>query len=157
MPNTAALMFVKARRSNTLVVSEVKENQIYIMINFLYNADNSISFEFNRPNILLEGLTISNEILLLGGAELDVAILYREIEEDLSLLVMQLRSTEAKSVLADEALARREEQLEQEQAKLIVARGPAVVRDNGMVPGRRTNPSYRSVAHSHFNEQDSID
>ena len=93
---------LKARRSNTLVVSEVKENQIYIMINFLYNVDNSISFEFNRPNILLEGLTINNEILLLGGAELDVAKLYREIEEDLSLLVTQLRTTEAKSMLADE-------------------------------------------------------
>jgi hypothetical protein len=80
-------------QTDTLIISEDEDDQIYIMVNFIRTAGNTLSFELNRANIILEGLTMSDEILLLGGTELDIVKLYREIEEDLPGLVSELKTT----------------------------------------------------------------
>jgi len=100
-----------ARQTNTLVVSENQADQIYIMINFLHSEDNTYNFELNRPNILLEQLSISKDILLLGGTELDIAKLYREMEENFSTLMAKLNTTQKQSEIANKALARSQGQL----------------------------------------------
>lgn len=69
------------RRSETLLITQ---NAVYkkdVMINFIHSENkNNLSFEINKSNLVYEQLTISNELLLLGGTELDVATLYRETE-----------------------------------------------------------------------------
>jgi len=109
---------LKARHTNTLVVSEQKNDQTHIMINLLQSADGTFSFELNRANILLEKLSFSSDILLLGGTELDVARLYREMEEDLELLVLKLNETQEQSSLANVALIEKQNQLDAAQSKL---------------------------------------
>jgi PAS domain S-box-containing protein len=86
---------IKARQTNTLIVSEVDDEQIYIMINFYLTPDNNLRFELNRSNLLLEQLKVSNDILLSGGTELDVAELYRKMESKLH----QLTSVHQQSLL----------------------------------------------------------
>jgi len=106
------------RQTNTLVVSENQPDQIYIMINFLQSEDNTYSFELNRSNILLEQLSISKNILLLGGTELDVAKLYREMEEEFSTLTNKLSTTQKQSEEANRALLNSQSQLNKTRAKL---------------------------------------
>ena len=110
---------IKARRNHTLIISEEEDDRIHIMINFLFSGDDSLSFEFNRPNILLAKLTIKNDILLVGGTELDVAELYREMEEDLSKLQQTLKSTKEKSSLASIQFEKSTTQFNDTQMELL--------------------------------------
>mgnify|MGYP000175334394 CR=1 FL=1 len=69
------------RSSATLVISEESNENHNIMINLIKKAEStSFSFEVNKSNIIYEKLTMSKDMLLLGGTELDVATLYRETE-----------------------------------------------------------------------------
>ena len=69
------------RSSKTLVISEQSGEPQNVMINLLVQQETGLfSFEVNKSNIIYEGLQSSKELLLLGGTELDVAILYRETE-----------------------------------------------------------------------------
>ncbi len=109
---------LKARGTNTLVVSEQSENQIHMMVNFLQSNENTLSFEVNKSNILLEDISISDDILLIGGTELDVATLYREIEVQFSNLINEFDLTKEKSVLANIELSRNQELLSKAQKEL---------------------------------------
>jgi len=113
---------IKARHSGTLLVSEGNNDPLYIMINFIQAANNTLSFELNRANILLEQLTISKDILLLGGTELDVAKLYREMEQNLYSLINKLNDTQSQSDLANEALERSQSTLLNYQSQLAKTR-----------------------------------
>jgi signal transduction histidine kinase len=69
------------RRSNTLLVTDNSVDKRNFMINLLFDAESSaITFEVNKSNIVYEHLTMSKELLILGGTEIDVATLYRETE-----------------------------------------------------------------------------
>ncbi|MEE9397771.1 MAG: YfiR/HmsC family protein, partial [Methylococcales bacterium] len=67
-------------RSNTLVVTDNSDDLENVMLNFRTSTDNTITFELNRPNTVFEGLKASKDLLLVGGTELDVAILFKELE-----------------------------------------------------------------------------
>lgn len=69
------------RSSETLVISEESTEHQNIMINLIKHAETTtFVFEVNKSNIIYEKLTMSKNLLLLGGTELDVATLYRETE-----------------------------------------------------------------------------
>ena len=92
------------RKTNTLLVTYNSEDKHNIMINLFLNEETSaIGFEINKSNIVYEGLSISNELLLLGGTEIDVAQLYRETE--VAMQKMRLREAELKSDLAEQSTA----------------------------------------------------
>ncbi|MFW5443769.1 MAG: YfiR/HmsC family protein [Methylococcaceae bacterium] len=66
--------------SNTLVVTDNSNDLENVMLNFRTSADSTITFELNRPNTVFEGLKVSKDLLLVGGTELDVATLFKELE-----------------------------------------------------------------------------
>ncbi|PCI59523.1 MAG: hypothetical protein COB35_11210 [Gammaproteobacteria bacterium] len=69
------------RGHEILLVSDASKEKHDVMINLNHQANSTvISFEINKSNIVYEKLQMSNELLLLGGTELDVATLYRETE-----------------------------------------------------------------------------
>lgn len=71
----------KLRQTATLLVTNNSLDKRNIMINLVFNEDTqAITFEVNKSNIIYEELTLSSELLLLGGSEVDVAMLYRETE-----------------------------------------------------------------------------
>ncbi|WP_420316163.1 YfiR/HmsC family protein [Ekhidna sp.] len=62
-----------------LIVSDGYNDQRYVMINF-FSSENQLVFEINRANILNQNLSIDENMVLLGGSEIDVARLYKEAQ-----------------------------------------------------------------------------
>jgi len=89
------------RSSATLLVTDNSVDKHNVMINMVNNAENSvITFEVNKSNIVLEDLIMSDELLLSGGTELDIATLYRETE--LAMQVIREREIALNQKLEDQ-------------------------------------------------------
>ncbi|MBV1878473.1 MAG: DUF4154 domain-containing protein [Pseudomonadales bacterium] len=129
---------LQARQTNTLVISETSNDQIYIMINIVETADETLSFELNRANMILEGLSTSSEILLLGGTELDIAELYREMERSLSQLAEEIEALKRQSSQVQDAYGASQYQLEQSVQKLLESQSTVRQLDDSMVNQRAT-------------------
>ena len=61
-----------------LVISQGFNNKRNIMINLVEEESNQVSFEINKANIINNNLGVDPDIILLGGAEIDIAALYKE-------------------------------------------------------------------------------
>ena len=93
------------RGTNTLIISDNSQNKHDVMINLMQlNKSTVISFEVNKSNIIYENLSMSADLLLLGGSELDIATLYRETE-------MAMQKTRSKSIKLQSNLLKQEQQL----------------------------------------------
>jgi signal transduction histidine kinase len=122
------------RQTNTLLVTDNSLDKHNIMINLVFNSESqAITFEVNKSNIVFEQLSMSSELLLLGGTEIDVATLYRETE--MAMQKMRQREVNLKFELDKQndlikvttsrlnnlntALQKREQIAEQRQVELI--------------------------------------
>lgn len=113
-----AQLSTELRRTSTLVVSEApSENHKHTMIN-LVPQGTRYEFLVNKPNITYEGLTIQPELLLIGGTEMDVAILYREMEESNRLIRANNAKVEAELKANRQELTTIRRQLAKREAKL---------------------------------------
>ncbi len=72
-----------------LIITEQSSDQQYIMIN-LINTQSGIGFEFNRANMVNQGLSLGSGFSSLGGREINVAELYRQTRD--SARAMEERS-----------------------------------------------------------------
>ena len=100
------------RGSNTLLISNNSTNKRDVMINLIEQDGSSvISFEVNKPNIIHEKLSMSADLLLLGGSELDVAALYREME-------VEVQQSKKQSIQLSNELAKQEIKLTKQKSKL---------------------------------------
>ena len=89
------------RKTNTLLVTFNSVDKHNIMINLFLNQESSaIMFEVNKSNIVYEGISMSKELLLLGGTEIEVAELYRETE--LAMQKMRQREVELNKDLREQ-------------------------------------------------------
>jgi signal transduction histidine kinase/CheY-like chemotaxis protein len=77
-------------RSGTLIISDGVADKKIVMINYTYPKKSRVSFEINKSNIVYEGLAISNDVLLHGGTEIEVATLYKEMEFLLQDIIKQV-------------------------------------------------------------------
>lgn len=109
---------IKTRDTNTLLISSEEKDHLHIMINFFLTKDDTLTFEFNRSNILLEELTITNNILLAGGSELDVAYLFRETEIELQKIKQESRRQEHRLTAQEKRLAGQERTLGKQSKQL---------------------------------------
>jgi signal transduction histidine kinase len=122
------------RQSNTLLITDNSLDKHNTMINLVFNPESqAITFEVNKSNIIYENLTVSPELLLLGGTEVDVATLYRETEvamqkmrqREVSLQLAldkqdkQLNATTVKLININSELKNREKIAEQRQIELV--------------------------------------
>ncbi len=78
-------IFDLIKGKNTLLVTDRYEYQQYTMINFIYNENSKIQFEYNAKNIENARLKISSELFAYGGKEPDIRKLYLEIEKSLKI------------------------------------------------------------------------
>ncbi len=119
-------------QTGTLLITDASTRQESIMINFTYPGKDKISFEINKSNIIYEKLRISKDILVLGGSELDVAILYKETELALQQTKDQVRKQrESLAVQENKALEQKliiDSQIKEidSQKALIKRQGSAV-------------------------------
>ena len=105
--------------SNTLLLTDGCTQKQLIMINLYRLREGRIGFEVNRPNIVYEGLEVTPDLLLKGGGtELDVAMLYREMEAALhqSRQTVADQQIELERQLAE--IDQREVQLREQNAQI---------------------------------------
>jgi PAS domain S-box-containing protein len=70
---------------NILLITEECTESQFIMLNILYNqVSQSVSFEINKANLIIENFTINPELLLLGGSEVDIRNIYQEMRQRLT-------------------------------------------------------------------------
>ncbi|GHF17861.1 hypothetical protein GCM10017044_10400 [Kordiimonas sediminis] len=79
----------RTRRTNTLIVTDESDETLSYMINLYRGPNDTVRFTINRTNIIYEYLQLDRSLLRLGGTELDVAEVYKEIENDLEMLKSQ--------------------------------------------------------------------
>ncbi|MEN8119946.1 MAG: YfiR/HmsC family protein [Bacteroidota bacterium] len=72
----------KIENKNILLVTEQCADAKYIMLNILYSPEQeAVSFEINKANIIIENFSFNPELLLLGGKEVDIRGLYRDMKQ----------------------------------------------------------------------------
>lgn len=123
------------RQTETLLVTDNSADKHNIMINLVFDSEKqAITFEVNQSNIVFEQLSISPELLLLGGTEIDIATLYRETEVAMQKMrlrevKLQLELQQRSEKIADSTsrlnqlnneLQKRQNVTEQRQVDLVV-------------------------------------
>ncbi len=94
-----------------LIFTEQSKDKRYVMVNLPKIQNEKFGFEINRPNIILEGINISKDVVLAGGSELDVAKIYKETISDLT-------KTKEIMTLKDKKLNELSQRIESQQKKL---------------------------------------
>ena len=69
-----------------LIVTDNYSDKYKVMINLYDDMDNKLLFELNKSNIINHNLKLNPEVLLLGGTEIDVAELYRNLQKEMDSL-----------------------------------------------------------------------
>ena len=106
------------RQSHTLVVTDGHRNQREVMINFTHPADDILTFEINRSNVIDEGLNLSKQILLFGGSEVDKALVYQETEAELTGARQRLREQQLELQEQQALLAEQRQKIEQQSSQI---------------------------------------
>jgi signal transduction histidine kinase len=104
--------------AGVLLISENASNKQAIMLNINSSGRDRVRFEVNRYNIVYAKLAMSSDILLLGGTELDIALLLREMEGSLQDSRRQLELQSVKLEGMHREVINREQKLEAQQTKL---------------------------------------
>ncbi len=73
-------------KRSVLIVTENYTDKYMVMINLYDDKDNKLFFELNKSNIINHNLKLDPEVLLLGGTEIDVAELYRNLQKEMDSL-----------------------------------------------------------------------
>lgn len=79
-------IFDQIEGKNVLLISDGYPDKRLIMINFYDSDKGTLLFEINKANIINQHLSIMQDMILLGGTEVDVATLYREGQQSLRSL-----------------------------------------------------------------------
>lgn len=104
-----------------LLLTDRYDKQRDVMVNFLNDGTGGVTFEINRANVTNQGLRIKPQMNDLGGTEVDVAKIFKQVRD--SVRAMELRAEALKeqfdSLNLNVAVARR---LVRGQDQIILAR-----------------------------------
>ena len=78
---------------NVLLITEESPDEKYIMVNFK-SAGSGTSFVYNRANIANQQLSIEGDLDALGGAEVDVAALFKQTRDSARYMEAKSRDIE---------------------------------------------------------------
>ncbi|TQV85777.1 YfiR/HmsC family protein [Aliikangiella coralliicola] len=98
-----------------LVISDhAKEKQLF-GINFTSLESNRIGFEINRYNLVYQKLKVSTDIVILGGTEIEIASLVKEMESDIEdsrdkLSQMENEVIQKQKLLDEQSLALKQQE-----------------------------------------------
>lgn len=85
VPLDAESIWGAIEKKNVLLVTDRSNDEKFIMLNILEDeGKKSLTFQINRANLILEGFSTSSELLLLGGSEVDVRELYKDMRLSLT-------------------------------------------------------------------------
>jgi len=106
------------RNNPVLLVSDQANDIKNTMLNFVSTKNNTLSFELNRYNMLNAKLSVSPDILVLGGTELDIANVLKEMDETISTSLVELKIQSEKLLALQSAIQMREKQLMSQRKQL---------------------------------------
>ncbi|MCR9250071.1 MAG: YfiR/HmsC family protein [bacterium] len=89
-------VFDQLRGSNTLIVTDGYDDERFIMINFIEEADQTLGFQINQANIINQGLEVLPDMVLLGGTKVDVAKLYKGAQDSVRVMESRLSGLESR-------------------------------------------------------------
>jgi signal transduction histidine kinase len=93
-------IFKKIGRQKTLLISEEYHQSGEIMINLkLEKQKNQLTFEYNRANILFQGLDLNEQIVVLKGSEIEIRELYLRAKD-----LWDNRKAEVESLMVQSAI-----------------------------------------------------
>jgi signal transduction histidine kinase len=104
-------LFIKTKNQEVLIVSENYTDKRKIMLNLYDTKDGKIQFTMNRGNIYERQITISDEILLMGGSEIDLVKMYLESQNKLDTLRTKLNLDREKLIDLTEQINKTQEEL----------------------------------------------
>ncbi|MFO7657970.1 MAG: YfiR/HmsC family protein [Bacteroidales bacterium] len=96
-----------------LLISDNSREQLFSMINFKSEPNSTqIEYEANRRNLLNNGFTLRNELLLYGGSYVDIKELITEAEERLSSVLNNIEILEEEISLTENQLSLKNKTIE---------------------------------------------
>ena len=81
--NSLTELFDKIEGKNILLISDDFQDKRLVMINFIENENETLRFEINKANIINQNLRFTDDLVIFGGTEIDVAALYRKGQQSL--------------------------------------------------------------------------
>ena len=99
-------IYDKIEGKEILIVSENYDNKKLVMLNLYDTNDNKLRFEMNKANIHGQGLTVGDEVLIIGGDEINVIDLYLKSQQSLRSMEKQIGSYEHKLLIFNNQIAK---------------------------------------------------
>lgn len=87
-------IFDQIEDKNILLISDSYADKRLIMVNFYDSSEGTLLFEINKANIINQHLSILQDLILVGGTEVDVAALYKEGQQSLRTLQKHIQKME---------------------------------------------------------------
>jgi len=112
-------LFLKSfNKQTTLIVSDNAPEKRHTMINFIKTDGNKVKFELNRYQMLNAKLKVSPEILVLGGTEIDIANVLKEMSVTITKSLNEIEQQSDRLKQLKDNITAREKQLTLQQSKL---------------------------------------
>jgi len=105
-------VFDRIEGKNILLVTDSYLDKKLFMINFFDSGKGTLQFEINKANILNQHLRIMQDLILLGGTEIDVAALYREGQQSLRSMQKQNDNLEKNLGQLEKTIAARNKEIQ---------------------------------------------
>lgn len=104
----------------TLIISDDAKDKKYFMLNFIKTDGNKQGFELNRYQMLNADLKVSPDILVLGGTELDIANVLKEMDAKITSSLDEIKKQSSRLEQLKESVTSREKQLTLQQNKFVL-------------------------------------
>jgi len=102
-----------------LIISDNAPEKKLTMVNFIQTKQNKIKFELNRYQMLNANLKVSSDILVLGGSEIDIANLLKEMDATISKSLNEIKQQSSRLKQLKVSIVNREKQLTLQQEKMV--------------------------------------
>lgn len=100
-----------------VIADNAREKQLF-GLNFIAKSGGKIGFEINRYSLIYQKLIVSKDIVILGGTELDVATMVKDMESTLQANREQYAKLQAQVAEKQRQLEAQQQQQRQQQAKI---------------------------------------
>lgn len=110
-------IFHKTKNRSILLVSESYPDKLKIMLNLFESVNGSLNFEMNKGNIFERQIRIDDEILLMGGSQVDLYDLYKNAQKKYS---EDLHSEKAKLAELNQSIEASRKRMSEQNEQMVV-------------------------------------
>jgi len=112
------LILKKLNEQAVLIISDNAPEKSHTMINFIRTGEDKVKFELNRYQMLNAKLKVSPEILVLGGTEIDIANVLKEMSFTITKSLNEIEQQSKRLNQLKGNISAREQQLTSQKTQL---------------------------------------